>query len=109
MFKISTIETLTQRKLVLAGRLVPPWTSEVENAWRSAADQLQGRKLIIDLTNVTVISQDGETLLLRLMKHGAKFAGKGVLTRHILKQLARRCRCKPAVDVDFESPQATND
>ncbi len=108
MFKISTIETQAQRKLVLAGKLVPPWTAEVENAWKAAADQLRGKRLVVDLTNVTVISQDGENLLFRLMKDGAKFAGKGVLTRHILKQLARRCRCKPEVDVDFEQAQTTN-
>ena len=108
MFRISIVETHAQRRLVLEGKLVSPWTAEVENAWRTAVDQADGRKLIVDLTNVTVISHDGETLLFRLMKEGAKFAGKGVLTRHILRQLARRCRCKPEIDVDFEQAQTTN-
>jgi hypothetical protein len=27
-----------------------------------------------------------------LMRNGARFAHGGVLTRHVLKQLARRCR-----------------
>ena len=93
MFKISIVETRSQRKLVLEGKLVPPWTAEVEGAWRSAAEQLQGRKLVIDLTNVTVISGDGESALFKMMRDGAKFSCRGVFTRHVLKQLARRCRC----------------
>ena len=92
MFKISIVETLGQRRLVLEGKLVSPWTSEVENAWRNAANELQGRKLVIDLSEVTVISPDAENTLFRLMKDGAHISGCGVLTRHVLKQLGRRCR-----------------
>jgi hypothetical protein len=92
MFKISIVETHCQRRLVLEGTLVRPWTAEVESAWRSAGEQLQGRKLIIDLTNVTLISRDGENTLFKLMSDGAKFSCGDVLTKHVLKQLARRCR-----------------
>jgi hypothetical protein len=95
MFKISIVETDGQRRLVLAGKLVAPWTAEVESAWRTAGEQLRGRKLIVDLADVTVIGPDGENTLLDLMKQGAKFSCDGVLTRHVLKQLARLCRCRP--------------
>jgi len=95
MFKISIVETDGQRRLVLEGNLASPWTAEVESAWRSAGEQLRGRKLVIDLRNVTLISQEGENTLFNLMRDGAKFSCEGVLTKHVLKQLARRCRCKP--------------
>jgi hypothetical protein len=94
MFKISIVDTRDRRRLVLEGKLIPPWTAEVESAWRSAGEQLQGRKLIIDLTNVTLISQDGENILFTLMRDGAKFSCGDVFTKHVLKQLARRFRCK---------------
>jgi hypothetical protein len=92
MFKISIVESQGQRRLVLEGKLVRPWTTEVENAWHTATEQLNGRKLIIDLTNVTLIGPEGENTLLKLMGSGAKFFCEGVLTKHVLKQLARRCR-----------------
>jgi hypothetical protein len=95
MFKISTVETRSQRRLVLEGKLVSPWTAEVESVWQSAGERLQGRKLVIDLTNVTFISRDGENTLFKLMGDGAKFSCGDVLTKHVLKQLARRCRCRP--------------
>ncbi len=94
MFKISIVETRGQRRLVLEGKLVAPWTAEVESAWKSAGGGLNGRKLIVDLTNVTLISSDGEKTLFELMGEGAKFTCGGVFTKHVLKQLARRCLCK---------------
>jgi hypothetical protein len=56
MFKISIVETRRQRRLVLEGKLIPPWTAEVKSAWKSAGQQLQGRKLVIDVTNVTFLN-----------------------------------------------------
>jgi len=95
MFKISVVDSPGQRKLVLEGKLISPWTAEVEQAWRNAAENLQGRKLVVDLNNITLISSDGERTLSQLMRDGAKFCCAGVLTRHVLKQLARRRRCGP--------------
>jgi hypothetical protein len=94
MFKISIVETPSQRRLILEGKLVSPWAAEVAAAWKSATEHLQGRKLIVDLTNVTLISRDGEETLFELMREGAKFSCGDVLTRHVVKQLARRRRCK---------------
>jgi hypothetical protein len=94
MFKISIVDTRGQRRLVLEGKLVGPLAEELESAWRSAGERLEGRKLIIDLTNVTLISREGENTLCELMREGAKFSCADVLTRHVLKQLARRCRRK---------------
>lgn len=92
MFKISIVENQNQRRLVVEGKLISPWTEEMESAWRNAAQDLQGRKLIVDLTNVTLIGPGAENTLFRLMEEGAKFSCCGVLTRHVLKQLARRWR-----------------
>lgn len=93
MFKISIVETDKRRRVVLEGTLVYPWTTEVERSWGSAREQLDGRILTIDLRNVTLINRDGENTLLKLMRNGAKFSGCNVLSKHLLRQLARRCRC----------------
>ena len=95
MFRLSMLDTNGQRTLVLEGKLVAPWTEEVESAWGHAQEHLEGRNLIVDLTNVTLIGREGEDTLFNLMRKGARFTGCGVLTKHMLKQLARRCRCAP--------------
>ena len=91
MFRISTIDTQHERRLVVEGTLVPPWVEELQKTWSIAGSALDGRSLVIDLTNATVISREGESVIFDFMKEGAKFSCGGVLTRHLLKELARRC------------------
>jgi hypothetical protein len=94
MFKISTIDTERERRLVVEGTLVQPWVAEFQRTWSEAGNSLEGRTLVIDLTNATVISREGESAIFELMKQGAKFSCCGVLTRHLLKQLAHRCHTR---------------
>ena len=95
MLKISIVETQGSRRLVLEGRLAHPWTDEVTRAWRNAGEHLGGRKLVVDLANVTFIGLDGERVLLELIRAGAKFACEGVFNKHLLKKLTRRGACLP--------------
>jgi hypothetical protein len=90
MLKISTIDTQSERRLVVEGKLIEPWLAELTRAWKSASEEPDGRKLIIDLGNATVISREGEDALFDLMQEGARFSCSGVLTRHLLKRLAHR-------------------
>jgi|SRR5579864_1358927 len=91
MLRISTIDTRSKRKLILEGKLVEPWLDELREAWRNANNRLEGRKLVIDLTDVTVIGCEAESTLSELILQGAKFSCGGVLIKHVLKRLARRC------------------
>jgi anti-anti-sigma regulatory factor len=92
VLKISVVDTKMQRRVVLEGKLIAPWSAELRCAGKEAATGLTGRQLLIDLKNLTAISEDGEAALLELMKQGARFCCSGVFTRHVLKQLARRAR-----------------
>lgn len=96
MFRISIVETPAQRRLVVEGRLSGPWVAELRTTCRNANRDLEGRKLVIDLSGLTVISREGEDAIVDVMKEGgARFSCAGVLTRHVLKRLTRRCRCEP--------------
>ena len=95
MFKISIIDSVAQRKLVVEGKLSEPWVGELRTTCRNASRDLDGRKLVIDVSRLTVISREGEDAIFDLMKEGAKFSCAGILTRHVVKRLARRCRCLP--------------
>jgi hypothetical protein len=91
MFRISTIDTQRERRLVVEGTLVSPWVAELRTTWSSAGNSLEGRTLVIDLRNATTIDREGEDAILELMQEGAKFYCSGVLTKHVLKQAAHRC------------------
>ena len=90
MFKISTVETQSQRTLVVEGTLVGPWVAELRPSWRNACQERGGRKLIVDLRNLTTISRAGEDAIFDLMKEGAKFSCGNILVKHVLKHLARK-------------------
>jgi hypothetical protein len=90
MFKISIDDTPPRRTLIVEGTLLGPWVAELGRTWRNASQELDRRKLVIDLTNVTVISPEGEDAIFDLMKHGVNFSCGGVLTKHVLKKLTRK-------------------
>ena len=90
MLKISLNDGRTQLRLVLEGKLIAPWAAELKSVCESARADLDGRELIIDMKHVTAISQEGENVLVRLMKDGARFHCCDVFTKHIVKQLSRR-------------------
>ena len=90
MLRISVIDGRTWRRLVLEGKLIAPWVAELRTAWKAAHRDIGGRALEVDLENATVISQEGESALWELMSEGAKFRCSGVLTKHLIQQLARR-------------------
>jgi hypothetical protein len=90
MFRISIADTPSRRTLIVEGTLVGPWVAELGRTWRNASQELDRRKLVIDLRNLTAISHEGQDAISDLMKKGAKFSCDGVLTRHVLKQLARK-------------------
>jgi anti-anti-sigma regulatory factor len=72
MFRSSIVDTAAQRRLVVEGKLSDPWAAELRATCRSAMRDLEGRKLVIDLSSLTVISREGEEAIVDLMKGGRK-------------------------------------
>ncbi len=104
MLRISILDSVAQRRLVLEGTLSAPWTEELGAAWTTANAGLRNRKLIVDLQNVTAITQDGENVILKLMSEGAKFRSRGVLTKHVLRELSRKNRRNASRKIDVLHP-----
>jgi hypothetical protein len=92
MLKISILENPRQRQLLIEGKLMGPWAAELARVWRQATADLNDRALIIDVKGLTAITEDGENVLLELMKEGAGFRSSGVFTKQVLKRMARKIR-----------------
>ena len=93
VLRITTIETAGQRKLVLEGKLVEPWVTELKKAWQEGNQSLNGHQLVIDLCNVTIISPQAEMILLEMRREGAQFVCGGILNKHMVRQIERKCKC----------------
>jgi len=93
MLKISVVEGPRRCRLVLEGMLIEPWVAEVISEYTKAKGHLDGRELIIDITNLSAVSPAGESALLVLLDDNAKFQS-GVYMKEVLKQLASKRRSK---------------
>lgn len=92
MFRITIADDCAQRRLIVEGQLINSWASELRTACEKAKSELKNRELVIDLNHLTAINQAGENLLLELMRAGVRFHSRGVFTKQVVAELARRIR-----------------
>jgi len=90
MLKITTVKTGRCYRLVLDGEIVSPWVAELRKEWNNARASAGDLSLIVDIRNVTTISQAGKILLRDMMSEGVEFVCGGVLNRYVLQQLIRK-------------------
>jgi hypothetical protein len=94
MLKISVVDDQRQRRMIVEGALIAPWTAELVIAREKAKAEPQERELVIDVRGLTAISADGANLLLQLMRDKIKLEC-GVYVRELLRQLARDAQRQP--------------
>lgn len=92
---ISIINGSNQHRLVLQGKLVSPWAAEVRIACNKVKADLRLSELVVEIKDLTAISQAGENVLFELMNEGVRFLYSGVYTKQVLKQIARRAHRNP--------------
>jgi anti-anti-sigma regulatory factor len=88
MLKISVVDGLHQRRMIVEGTLVAPWADELRVAYEGARADLRGRELIVDLRGLTAVGPAGENVLLQLIKDKIRFQC-GVFASELLRQLVR--------------------
>ena len=49
MLRITVVDTPTEQRLVLYGKLVGPWIGELQRVWENVRQQLGNRRSVIDL------------------------------------------------------------
>lgn len=86
MLKITPQRTGHSTRLMLEGRLAGPWVDELERAWRDSKESITG-SLVVDLTGVTFIEQEGKALLSRMWQEGAELLAVGCCSRSILEDI----------------------
>jgi hypothetical protein len=85
MLRITVQEDGALWRLHLAGRLAGAWVPEAENTWRSAP--VSGRRVEIDMRQVTCIDEAGRRLLQAMNQAGARFIAKGVEMEALIEEI----------------------
>lgn len=90
MLRITVVETVSEQRWTLEGRLVQPWISELKATWTKTETARRERKCVVDLTGVTSIDKNGEKVLAELSKEGAELIATGCYTSHVVQNLNRK-------------------
>lgn len=85
MLRITVHQDGRQYRLELAGRLGGPWVAETENVWRSAP--CSGKKIELDMRQVTGIDDAGRALLVAMHEAGTSFVVQGVAMVALIEQI----------------------
>jgi hypothetical protein len=88
MLKITVSDDST--RITLEGRLAGPWIGELERCWRESSQSAAGRQLVVDLTGVTFVEQEGKALLRRMCESGADLLATGCCMRSIVEDAKSR-------------------
>lgn len=92
VLKVDFIETATEQRWILQGRLIAPWIRELRTSWKNKHRRDERRTRIVDLNEITFIDKSGERLLRLLVSDGAQCIASGGYTKHVVDRLAARAR-----------------
>jgi anti-anti-sigma regulatory factor len=90
MLRITRIESPTEQKLLLEGRLAESWSADLSSHWEEARRAHDECKFVVDLKGVTRIDAGGERALATMKSQGAEFLASGVRRKQLLKDLGRQ-------------------
>ena len=87
MLRITINEEAAKVILKLEGRIVGPWTAELDRTWHSLGPSLDGRKLAVDLCGVSYIDHEGRKLLAEMYREtGAQLQTNTPLTEYFAQE-----------------------
>jgi hypothetical protein len=101
VLKITITDLSDEQRWSLQGQLVGQWAVELQSMWREAHRVEDTRRRIVELTEVTSIDRNGETVLAEIMSQGAEFIASDVYTKHLLRNMRselKRSRMKGKQD-----------
>ena len=87
MLRITITDLPDEQRWSLEGCLAGPWAAELSSLWREKRQERNGRKCIVELSDVTVIDGIGENALAEIMTQGAEIIAGGVYTKQRLGDL----------------------
>jgi hypothetical protein len=87
MLKITRIDTDTEQRLILEGRLASPWIGGLGSHWKETRHAHPERDFVVDLKGIVRIDIAGECALALMKAEGARFLASGIRMKHLIHDL----------------------
>lgn len=76
-----------EQKWVLQGRLVGKWAADLKQRWEETRSKRAGRKCVVDLEDVILVDDLGQTTLFEMTTEGARLIASRAYMKSILEGL----------------------
>jgi anti-anti-sigma regulatory factor len=88
VLRISIQENDNTIGFTLVGRLAGPWVTELERAWTDVAARLEGKKLSLDVRDLTYSDAAGKRVLREMFKYSrAEFITHSDWSHHLAEEI----------------------
>src|SRR5213080_4179694 len=90
MLRITKIDTPTEQKLILEGRLTEPWIADLISHWQDIRHAHPTPQLLAAPRRVPRTHSGGESALALMKAEGAECLASGIRVKHLLEHLESR-------------------
>ena len=87
MLRITILNVGSTARLLVEGKLAERWVSELRRCWEATG--AERRKLVVDLTGVTLVDLQGKAALAEMYLAGAQMEAKGLMTQAIIEEIQK--------------------
>lgn len=87
MLRITKVDSPSEQRLILEGRLTEPWIADLSSHWEETRYAHPERKFVVDLRGVVRIDRAGEEVLGLMKTEGAEFLATGIRMKHLVEDL----------------------
>jgi hypothetical protein len=100
MLKITLLDSSSELRLRLEGRLCGAWVGELRQCWQTASSTTAGRETVADLRELDFIDTAGRELLGEMHRAGVRLQAATPLIRDMVIEI---CRTAAAVDAGLKA------
>lgn len=87
MIRITAQHESSATRLFLEGKLCGPGVDELDKCWRESSSAEAA--LMVDLTNISFVDEQGKELLARMCQKGTKLFSTSLVTRCLIDQIQK--------------------
>ncbi len=93
MLKITILDSASELRFRLEGKLSGPWVSELRQCWQTASSTTAGRNTVADLREIDFVDPEGQQLLVEMHRAGVRLQAVTPLIRTLVDEINRICAC----------------
>jgi hypothetical protein len=98
MLRITVHNDVGATRLIIEGKLMGAWASELESCWRQATAAQPTPRVLVELIDVSFVDEEGGKLLKLMAEAGVELIAKDVLMKALVEEITEGGRNNEKTD-----------